>query len=303
MKGAQEVPIESQVMRKLLIALLVLLVIVAAAALILLKKKNAVLDSGEVERIAARLLPGASPPAGLQGVVAFTLDDLQVAILAPGLPQAKAENLGAGQLRIIIASPQSDQPPQPGEILEKISQVRKEKSEAMETLSKNPVALTIGGKPYPAQESKLKVREGGKLLREDFTILLVDKHPVVLMLSGNEENYPAAARDEFLGRLTPPSGPPHPQLPDLASKLPAVKPPGLPVGKPPGLPVGKPPGLPVGKLPGPPAGKLPQPPALARPSIPKPSVPRPRVPRPRPPGPGMPEGPPGSGGPPGPPGF
>ena len=286
-------------MRKLLIVVLVLLVILAAAALIFLKKKDAVLDSQEVEPIAARLLPGASPPAGLKGVLALKLDDLQVAILAPGLPQAKAENLAAGQLRIIVASPQSDQPPQPAEILERISQVQKEKSAAMETLSKNPVALMIGGKPYPAQESKLKVREGGKLLREDFTILLVDKHPVILMLTGNEENYPSAARDEFLGRLNPPSGPPHPQLPDLASKLP--KPPGLPLGKPPGLPVGKPPGPP-----GPPGGKPPGPHALARPSIPKPSIPKPSVPRPhvpRPPGPGMPEGPPGSGGPPGPPGF
>lgn len=285
-------------MRKLLIALLLLLVVLAVVAGLFFKKKGVVLDSPEVERIAAQLLPGARPPAGLKGVLAFKLDQLQVAILAPGLPQARAENLQSGQLRIILASPQSEKPPQPSEILAKIDQVQQSKAVALETLAKNPLALRIGGRLYPAQESKLRVREGGAVLREDFTILLVDKHPLILMLTGNEENFPEAARDQFLQGLSAPSGPPHPDLPsDVVNR--SLKPPAgslrLPAGNPP-RPAGKRPGLPALQPPGPPA-------ALARPSLPKPAPPRPSLPRPHRGRPELPGGPAGSGGPPGPPGF
>lgn len=304
-RGVGERAIESQAMRKLLVALLLILVALAIAAFVFLKKKNAVFDTQEVERIAARLLPGARPASGLKGVLAFKLDDLEVAILAPGLPQARAENLQAGQLRIIIASPQSEKPPPPSEILAKISQVQQDKAEAMEMVSKNPVALQIGGKPYPAQESKLKVREGGQLLREDFTILLVDKHPVIVLLTGNEENYPEKARAEFLAGLNAPTGPPHPDLPaGLANKLPPGPRP-RPAFHPP-VPAGKPPGPPAIKPPGPPAAmarpSIPKP-SLSRPAMPRPTMPRPAIRKPHLPRPEMPGDLPEPGGPPGPPGF
>lgn len=290
-------------MRKLLVASSILLVALAIAAVVFLKRKGAVLNDHEVERIAARLLPGARPPSGLKGALAFQQDDLEVAILAPGLPQVKAENLQAGQLRIIIASPRAQKPPNPSEILAKISQVQQDKAETMETVSKNPVALQIGGKPYPAQESKLKVRQGDQMLREDFTIVLVDKHPVILLLTGSEENYPEKARAEFLGGLAAPTEPAHPDLPArFSSKLPPG-PPARPTLPPPGS-APRPPRMPALKPPGPPAGKPPGPPAgMARPSIPKPSIPKPSIPKPHLPRPQMPGGPPEPGGPPGPPGF
>lgn len=278
-------------MRKLLVALVVVLVAIAIGAAVFLKK-NFVVEAAEVERIAARLLPGARPPKGSKGVLALKPDDLEIAVLAAGLPQVKVENLEAGQLRIIVARPQSDSPPQPSEIIAKISQMQKDRGKAVETLSKKPVALQIGGKAYPAMESKLKVREGGLLLREDFTILLVDKHPVVVLLTGPEENYPEEARNQFLSGLTAPEGPPHPDLPSgLASPL--AHPPALPVIAKPRPP--SPPGLKPPVLSG----------ALSRPSRPEPKMPRPSFRKPHPPRPSRPSlpGPPGSDGPPGPIGF
>ncbi len=125
-------------MRKLLVALAVVLVALAVGAWVFLKK-NFVLDAAEVERIAARMLPGARPPKGSKGVLALKPDDLEIAVLAPGLPQVKVENLQAGQLRIIVARPQSESPPPPSEIIAKISQVQKEKGEALGARPKTPL--------------------------------------------------------------------------------------------------------------------------------------------------------------------
>ena len=100
-------------MRKLLIPLLVLVVVGAGVAFFLLKKNNVVLDSGEVERMAAQMLPGARPPAGLKGVLGLHPEGLEVAIFAPGLAQVKPDNLNGSDLRIIMAKPTAPEPPTP----------------------------------------------------------------------------------------------------------------------------------------------------------------------------------------------
>jgi hypothetical protein len=322
-------------MRKVLGVLVALVAIVAAAAFVFLKKSNAILDSGEVERIAARLLPGARPPSGLKGVLALKPDDLEVAIFAPDLGQAKTANLEPGGLRIIIARPESQQAPQPTEVMAKISQVQKEQAENEEILSKHPLILKLGGQNQPAQECQLKVKSNGKMLRQDFTVALVEKHPVILLITGTEPQFNQTARDQFLAGLSAPGHPglPRPgETPGMPGMPELPRPPGPGPGGPPKPPGGlKPPGpggppKPPGGLmkppgPGPGPGGPPKPnmPDMAKPNIPKPSkpsIPKPSIPKPgRPhmPGPpdgegpgGPPSGPPGGppdGAPPGPPGL
>ena len=281
-------------MRKVLAVLGALVVIAVAAAIFLLKRSNAVLDSGEVEKIAARLLPGARPPAGLKGVLALKPDDLEVAIFAPDLGQAKAENIEPGGLRIIIARPESQQPPQPTEVMAKISQVQKEQAENAETLSKHPLMLKLGGQNQPAQESQLKVKSNGKVLRQDVTIVLVDKHPVILLMTGTDPQFNQTARDEFLGAL---SAPGHPDMPGPGG-TPAM--PGLPKPPGPGGPP-KPPGIKPPPAGGPPKPNMSHMPEIARPNIPKPNIPKPNIPKPSVPRPHRPSRPHMPGGPDGPP--
>lgn len=236
-------------MRKVLGILAGLGLLAAVAAFIFIKRSNAVLDSTQVETIAAQMLPGARPPAGLRGVLAIHPESLQVAIFAPGLAQAKAENLGPGQLRIIIARPEAQQPPQPAEVLAKIAQVQKEQAESFETLSKHPVMLSLGALKQPAQESELQVKAGGQRLRQDFTVVLVDRHPVMLILTGGEPQFNQTARDEFLSALSVPGGPggPEPPIPPRPmDPPPRPEAPNLP------RPTQVPPGRPRPGLPGPP---------------------------------------------------
>lgn len=275
-------------MRKLLAILVVLAVAAIAVGLIFLKKNGVVLDSAEVERSAATMLPGARPPAGLKGVLGLHLEGLEVAIFAPSLDQVKTENLNDSGLRIVIARPTSSDPPSPQDIAEKIAKARKERAEEMETQATRPVLLPVGGKPYPALESSLSMRSNGKKMRQESTIFPIDKKPVVVLIMGPQQTFNLAARDQFLATLTAPDAP-HPHLPKIPQR-----------GEPPKLPA-----MPVARLPKPPGPPTPKRPAFR-------AIPRPKLARPHPPGPGPgripgPPRPSGDSGPPGPgsgpPGF
>ena len=202
-------------MRKAMLVVVGLLALAAAVAWFLLKRSHAVLDPAEVERIAARLLPGARPPAGLKGVLALEPEDLEVAIFAPSLAQARTEAIEPGGLRILIARPNKPEPPDPTEVMEKVGRLRKEQSEVLEVLAKHPVLLSLGGRKYPAEESELKIKSNGRPLRQNFTVVMVEKHPVLLIITGGEPPFNEAARDEFLANLSAPAGP----------SLPAAQPP------------------------------------------------------------------------------
>jgi len=321
-------------MRKALIGVGLLVAMAAVAIFLFLRRQQVVLNSAEVERMAASMLPGAKPPAGMKGVLGLHPEGLEVAIFAPSLAQAKPENLSGSDLRIIIARPVSPQPPSPQEISDKISHAQKEKAQKMDTLEKKPRLLSVGGKPYPGLESHLVLKSNGAKLRENLTILLVEKKPVVILVLGPEATFNTAARDEFLKALKAPDGPAHPSLPGLpighprlphppgtdtprlphphgtaTPKLP--KPPGIATPKPPGIATPKPPGIARPKPPRPPGPVLTKPggpggpPSMSSPKA-GPQLPGPAgIPqRSHPARPGLPAGPPRApSGPPGPPGF
>lgn len=214
-------------MRKLLPLLTVLVVLAAAVGFFLLRRSQAVLDAAEVERIASRLLPGARPPQGLKAVLALKSEGLEVAIFAPALVQVRAENLQPGGLRVIIARPLSQQPPQPADLLAQIAQAQNQQAASFDTLSKHPVMLNLGGHKYPAQESELQLNGARQKLREDFTVVPVDQHPVILVVTGTEPDFNQSARDEFLAGLSAPAGP-ESEEPASPPEAPRPGPPGLP---------------------------------------------------------------------------
>lgn len=223
-------------MRKVAFLVLALLVIGAAVVMVVLRKKGVILDSSKVEALAAQMLPGARPPAGLKGVLGLQLPDLQVAIFAPSLPKAEVSRLSADELRIIMAQPSNDQPPQPQVILEKIRQAQEQKSEEMETLERHPILLQIGGKPHPALESTTLLKSNGSRMRENSTLVLVEKRPVILLFCGPEASFNSTLRDQFLAGLNvtaaAPSDLPTPRLAHPPAGLrpsPPVLPPGPPL--------------------------------------------------------------------------
>lgn len=217
-------------MRKAIAFILALLVIGIAAVMIILKKKGVVIDSAQVEASAAQMLPGARPPGGLKGVLSLKLQDLQVAIFAPSLGKAEVANLSGDDLRIIIAKPTTDQRPQPQEVLQKISQAQNRKAEEMDTLEKSPTLLKVGGKPYPAIESKTMLKSNGTRLRENLTVLLVEKRPVIVLICGPEATFNSATRDQFLAGLSVTAGPPSDMLP-VGTPTPEAPPIGRPGGR------------------------------------------------------------------------
>lgn len=237
-------------MRKALIVLVLLVVMGAAGLLIFLKKNGVALSSAEIEKMAGDLLPGAKPPTGLKGVLGLHLDGLEVVVLAPSLAKAEPSNLTGSDLRIIVAKPTAEKPPTPQEIGAKIDAAQKRKAEQMDTLRKSPVMLKVGGKAYPGLESQLALKSDGRKLRENMTILVPDKKPVVVLFVGPDESFNTAARDEFLAALAAPTRP-HGDLPRIPSGLPQGVPQGLPHGLPPG---GRRPLRRPGPPPGPPGG-------------------------------------------------
>ncbi|MBT9583416.1 hypothetical protein IV102_08700 [bacterium] len=205
-------------MRKILIVLGLLVVLVAVGLLIFLKKNQVALSSAEIEKMASDMLAGAKPPTGLKGVLGLHLEGLEVVIFAPSLPKAEPSNLTGSDLRIIVAKPTAEKAPTPQEIGAKIDAAQKRKAEQMDALRKGPLMLKVGGKPYPGLESQLALKSDGRKLRENMTIVLADKKPVVVLMLGPEESFNTAARDEFLAALAAPTQP-HGDLPRVPSGL------------------------------------------------------------------------------------
>lgn len=188
-------------MKKLVAIVALVLLAVAGGAFWVLRSRGVVLNGAEVERTADRLLPGARPPQGLRGVLALQPDGLEVAIFAKGLPQAQLENLGSGDLRIIIARPEASQTPRPEEIAERISRAQQKKAEELDTLQQHPAVVSVGGRPYPATEADVRLRSNGRALQETLVLL---PGPVIVLLTGDGAQ---ATRDQFLASLPAAQGP------------------------------------------------------------------------------------------------
>lgn len=191
-------------LRKYFILLALLIVVVAAIIVFSAKSNKLVVDRPEVERLATFLLSGAKPPKGLQGAVFFHLDDMRVAVFAPSLLKVEPKNMVAGDMRIVIANPNGGnlQPPAPDEIFAKIGKAREQAVEATDQLEEKPTVLTVGGHGYPAQEARLVLKGGTTRLLQFLTVIPVKNRPVVVLITGPEDGFPTATRDEFLAGLS-----------------------------------------------------------------------------------------------------
>lgn len=225
-------------MKKLLAPIALLLVLAAAGILVYIKQsKNIEVDSAAVEARGAAMWPGARPPTGLKGVLAISPEEgIDAVIFAPSLSKVKPNNLVGDDLRIVLAQPKVANP-NIAEIKEKLIQARGRKDEEMETLQEKPTLLQVGGEPYPAMDSQVALKDGGKKLHENVTILMKGKQVTVVLIIGPEESFNTKLRDEFLRGLEVPvmenfQKPEIQRTPSLAApprpKRPRPGPPGLP---------------------------------------------------------------------------
>jgi hypothetical protein len=235
-------------MKKIIAIVAVILVVGAAGFLFYIKQsKNIEVDSAAVEARGAAMWPGARPPKGLKGVLAISPEEgIEAVIFAPSFSKVKPDNLEGSDLRIVLAQPQGEDPSM-AEIKTKITEARGRKDEEMETLEEKPTLLQIGGQAYPGIDSSVEMRESGKKLHENVTLLKTDKQVTVILIIGPEESFNTALRDEFLSALEAPDMtgmtdklPGGLKMPDMES-TPAIKKPERPKRPrrgPPGAPGG-----------------------------------------------------------------
>ncbi|MBM3461016.1 MAG: hypothetical protein FJX76_02840 [Armatimonadetes bacterium] len=197
-------------MRKLgVVAAVVGLVVAVAAGVVVWKMRGKVfLNPAEVEGLAARMLPGARPPAGMKAVLGLHPEELEVAIFAPSIDRAEPANLSGGDIRILIARPERrEKAPSASEIRERIGKARERKQEEMDTVSESPTLLRVGGMPYPGMKSTVVLKSNGSRMTEYMSIFVRDKAPTVLLILGPEASFNQAAMQQFLDGLEAPAAP------------------------------------------------------------------------------------------------
>lgn len=207
-------------MRKALIVVAALLLVVLMAAAFVVSKQNQLTVSpAEVEATAAAMLPGTRPVDTLRPVARFETEDIQVAIFAPSLPQARPAALAEGELRVVLARPTGDEKPIPEVVRARLDELQEKQAEEMDVESSSPILLKFGGNPYPAKSDIQVLKSNGKRLREDMTVVKANDRPVVVLITGPAASFDEGLRDRFLSNCradklvtepTPPSLPPLP---------------------------------------------------------------------------------------------
>lgn len=200
-------------MRRALIGLAIFLGLAALGGYLLFryKTRDMILDQATVETLAARLLPGAKPLPGYQGVAAIVKDPAEVAILARSLSKAKPENLEGDDLRFVIAG----LPVPKGE--DSLEQLRgfvdkvtlQQEAQGLKTLEKKPGVMRMKDRPLPVLRSTVQVGEGGPKLEEVTAMFPRDGNVVLLIVSGPQASFNSAGLQTFLdGLLVEPPGRP-----------------------------------------------------------------------------------------------
>ena len=190
--------------KPLLIVAILVIVTVALVLVYVSRSRQLALKSAEVVARGEAMWEGAKPPSGLKGVLAIRPEEgIDAAIYAPTLNKVKPENLGAGELRIVVAKAETETPDL-AEVRAKLAKAQERKGEDMTKVSEKPILLEVGGQRYPALEVSSTLKDSGRKLKENITILNDGTKTAVILITGPEESFNTRARDQFLRGLKKP---------------------------------------------------------------------------------------------------